>query len=182
MKVTSELLLPISLPRPRLIACLMKTQQMLVRSAVTVVATGLSLLSSGTSQAHGSRGNLGVGAGSHRGSINNGAIHQVIMSHAFARGRGSDDGTGHNRNDNRGLNRGRGNDDGIRHDAREDRAGRGERERGDDRGGRGERRHRNDDGIRHDLRDDNGGRGERERGDDRGDGRHHQAGDDRGVR
>ncbi len=55
----------------------MKTKQLVVRSAVTVVATGLTLLSSGNSQASG-RGPSGMRMGGSRGGMHNGAIHQGI--------------------------------------------------------------------------------------------------------
>ena len=57
----------------------MKTKHLVVRSAVTVVATGLTLLSSGTSEANG-RGPSGMRMGGSHGGINNGAIHQSITN------------------------------------------------------------------------------------------------------
>ncbi|HEY3661870.1 MAG TPA: hypothetical protein VGL24_01820, partial [Chthoniobacterales bacterium] len=54
----------------------MKTKQLVVRSAVTIVATGLTLLSSGNSEASG-RIPSGMRMSGSRG-MNNGAIHQSI--------------------------------------------------------------------------------------------------------
>ena len=71
----------------------MKTKQLVVRSAVTVVATGLTLLSSGNSQASG-RGPSGMRMGGSRGGMHNGAIHQGISSRAIARAQGADKMTG----------------------------------------------------------------------------------------
>lgn len=114
----------------------MQTKQLIVRSAVTVVATGLTLLSSGTTQA-GDRGFSGMRMGGAGGGMNSGAFHQNIA--------------------NRAMN--------LR---RDDRGGRGERERGDDQG-RGrysnvamttarERERGDDRGHRREPRDDRGGR------------------------
>ena len=154
----------------------MKTKQLVVRSAVTVVATGLTLLSSGTSQASG-RGPSGMRMSGSRGGIHSGAIHQGISSRGLSRGHGADHVNGRNTGNER-LSRGR-----------------------DDRGGHGERRHGNDDrairalarerepgddhGRHRERGDDKGGnanvtRGEREPGDDHGRHREHEAGDDHG--
>jgi len=138
----------------------MKTNQLIVRSAVTVVATGLSVLASSNSQAHG-RGPSAGHFSSSRGSRMQGTMHQSLSSHAMTRMsamRGDDHGRHHERGDDRGRN---------------NTVTRGERERGDDHG-----RH-------HERGDDRGrnnsvARGERERGDDHG--RHHERGDDRGGR
>ena len=145
----------------------MKTKQLLVRSAVTVVATGLTLLSSGNSQANG-RGPSGMRMGGSRGGMHNGTIHQGISSRAIGRGQGADKMIGRNSSKNMSLNRGRDDRGHGRHEQSDDRGGkanltRGERERGDDHG-----RHR-------ERGDDKGGnanvtRGEREPGDDHGGG------------
>ena len=135
----------------------MNTKQLAVRSAVTVVATGLTLLSTGTSQA-GSRGLSGARMSGGHGSINNGAIHQGMTSRAINRGHGADNATGRNRMDNSITNGNRshaavqsnGRDDHGRH-----------RERGDDKGGNASIT-----------------RGEREPGDDHG--RHRERGDGKG--
>lgn len=122
----------------------MNTEQLVVRSAVTLVATGLTLLSSGTSEARG-RGPSGMRMSGSRGGINNGAIRQSISNRAMNRGNGMAKAIG--RNNSGRLN------------GRDDHGGRGERQRGDDRG-RGQAasmRERGDDHGRH-----------RERGDDHG--------------
>ncbi|HEY3661904.1 MAG TPA: hypothetical protein VGL24_01990, partial [Chthoniobacterales bacterium] len=124
--------------------------------------TGLTLLSSGNSEASG-RIPSGMRMSGSRG-MNNGAIHQSI-----------------GRNSNRGVSLNRGSDD----------RGRGRHDRGDDRGGktslitRGERERGDDHGRHRERGDDKGGkgntsitRGEREPGDDHG--RHHERGDDKG--
>ncbi len=128
----------------------MQTKQIVVRPAVTVVATGLSLLSNATSQVSGP-GSSRMGFGGNHGSMNRGAIHQGISNRAMTRGRGTNDLVGHNRTENHSITSGR-----------DDRGGRGERERGDDRG-----------------RNASLTRGEREPGDDHGR-RHREPGDDRG--
>ena len=159
----------------------MKNKQLL-RSAATVVATGLTLLATNNSQA--GRGPSGTGIGGGRGSMNNGAMHQSIGNRGMTRVTGANSVIGHNRGEHRATaqvsrrdnhggrgererERRHGKDDGRRHDLRDDKGGHGERER--------ERRHGKDDGRGHDLRDDKGGRGEREHrhgerepGDDRG--------------
>ncbi len=126
----------------------MKTKQLVVRSAVTIVATGLTLRSSSTSQAS-DRGHSGMRMGGSHGGIQNGAIRQSISNHAMNRRRGANDAIGQGRIEDHGRN------GAVQVKGRDDNGGRGERER--------ERRHGNDDGNRHDLRDDRGGRGERER-------------------
>ena len=156
----------------------MKTKQLVVRSAVTVVATGLTLLSSGNSQASG-RGPSGVRMGGSHGGMHNGAIHQGISSRAITRAQGANKVIGRTSNKNMSLNQGR------------DDHGRGRHERGDDRGGKanlaGGERERGDDHGRHRERgDDKGGkdnslsRGEREPGDDHGRHGGHERGDDHG--
>src|SRR6478735_6498971 len=100
----------------------MKTKQLVVRSAVTVVATGLTLLSSGNSQASG-RGSSGMRMSGSRGGMHNGAIHQGISSRAITRAQAADKMTGRTGSKNVTLNRGR-----------DDRS-HGRHERGDDRGG-----------------------------------------------
>src|SRR4030095_9461487 len=111
----------------------MKTKQLVVRSAVTVVATGLTLLFSGNSQASG-RGSSGMRMGGSRGGMHNGAIHQGISSRAIARAQSADKMIGRVSNKNMSLNRGR--DDHGRHRERGDgHGGHGEREPGDDHGG-----------------------------------------------
>ena len=160
----------------------MKSNKLIVRSAVTVVATGLSLLSSSNSQAHGRGSPAGHGGGS-RGSMINGAIHQSVSSHAMTRVNAAraigqsrisrqamtqatrtqkfsrDDRGGHGERERR-----HGRDDGFAQKASNMR---GERER--------ERRHGRDDGRGHDS---SMTRGEREPGDDHG--RHRERGDDKG--
>ena len=100
----------------------MKTKQLVVRSAVTVVATGLTLLSSGNSQASG-RGSSGMRMGGSRGGMHNGAIHQGISSRAIARAQGANTMIGRTGSKNATLNCGR------------DDRGHGRHERGADRGG-----------------------------------------------
>ena len=149
----------------------MKNKQLVLRSAATVVATGLTLLASNNSQA--GRGFSGKMAGGGRGSMTNGAMHQSIGNHGMT---GSKSVIGQNRSEHRMT---------TQVNRRDDHGGRGgHREPGDDRGGRGERerRHGNDDGRRHDLRDDKGGHGERERRHGRDDGIRHDLRDDRGGR
>lgn len=157
----------------------MQTKQLIVRSAVTVVATGLTLLSSGTSEAHG-RGPSGMRMSGSRGGMNNGAIHQSTTNRALSRGRGVENAIGRD-SGSQGLNRGR-----------DDRGGHGEREhRGnDDRATSATAREREpgDDHGRHRERgDDKGGnasvtRGEREPGDDHGGRGEREPGDDHGGR
>ena len=181
----------------------MKTKQLVVRSAVTMVATGLTLLSSGTSQASG-RGSSGMRMSGSRGGMHSGAIHQGISSRGLSRGRGADHVMGRN-SGNQSLNRGRddrgghgerrhGNDDhAMRSLARERQPGDDHgrhRERGDDKGGkanvtRGERERGDDHGRHRERGDDKGGkanvtRGEREPGDDHGGHREREPGDDHG--
>src|SRR3954470_6981706 len=123
----------------------MKNNQLLIRSAVTVVATGLTLFATNNSEA--GRGLSGKTVGGGGGSMTNGAMHQSI-GRASTRSTGERNAIGHNRSEHRMTTQvNRGDDHGGR---------RGQREPGDDRGGRGERerRHGNDDGKRHDLRDD----------------------------
>ena len=129
----------------------MKTNQLLVRSAVTIVAGGLTLLSTGTSEAHGS-GHGGMRMSAAHGSMATGAI-QSMGSRAFTRANAPAM-TGRNQ-----INNG---------------AGRTVKMR-DDRGGHGERRHGRDDGIGHNSSIT---RGEREPGDDHG--RHRERRDDKG--
>ena len=155
----------------------MKTKQLVIRSAVTIVATGLTLLSSGNSEASG-RGPSGMRMNGARAGMNNRAIRQGISSHGLARAQGATRMIGRNSNQNATLNRGR------------DDRGHGRHERGDDRGGRASminrgERERGDDHGRHRERGDDKGkgnssitRGEREPGDDHG--RHHERGDDQG--
>src|ERR1043165_3060631 len=121
----------------------MKNKQLL-RSAVTVVATGLTLLATNNTQAGGRGPSGGMRMGGARGGMTNGATHQSIGGRAISRLTGSNHVIGHNKTEQRATTR---------------------MNRGDDRGGHGERerRHGNDDGVRHDLRDDKGARGERER-------------------
>src|SRR5262245_6739465 len=109
----------------------MKNKQLVLRSAVTVVATGLTLLATSNSQA--GRGFSGKMVGGGRGGMNNGAMRQSIGNH------------GMNRSEHRMT---------TQVNRRDDHGGRGgHREPGDDRGGRRERerRHGNDDGRRHDI-------------------------------
>ena len=180
----------------------MKTKHLIFCSAVTVVTTGLTLLSSGTSEAHG-RNPSGMRMSANRGGMNNGAIHQSITNRALNRGRGIENVSGRT-SGAQSLNRGR-DDRGDRHERGDDRGRnasitRGERERGDDHGRhrergddrgrdasvtRGERERGDDHGRHHERGDDRGRdasvtRGERERGDDHG--RHHERGDDNGTR
>ena len=155
----------------------MQTKQLVIRSAVTIVATGLSLLSSGNSEASG-RGPSGMRMSGARGGMHNGAMHQGISSRGINRAQGTTRMAG--RNSNTTLNRGR------------DDRGHGGHERGDDHGrGKasmitsGERQRGDDHGRRHERGDDKGKgnsitRGEREPGDDHG--RHHEPGDDNGGR
>jgi hypothetical protein len=154
----------------------MKTKQLVVRSAVTIIATGLTLLSSGNSQASG-RGPSGMRASGRHGGMNNGAIHQGVSTRAIMRAQGANKVIGRTSNKNVSLDRGR------------DDRGHGRHERGDDKGGRpnvtrGEREKGDDHGRHRERGDDKGGkhnsltRGERERGDDHG--RHHERGDDHG--
>ena len=168
----------------------MKNKQLIVRSAVTMVATGLSLLVSDNSQASG-RGSSGMRPGSGRGGMTNGAMHQSIGNHGMNRVATASNAIGHNRSEHRPMTQVNKRDDhGGRRGHREpgdDRGGmrqmsRGERQPGDDRGGRreGERRHGKDDGRGHDLRDDKGGRGEREQRHGRDDGKRHDLRDDKG--
>src|ERR1041385_2315671 len=134
----------------------MKTKQLVVRSAVTVVATGLTLLLSGTSEANG-RGPSGMRMSGGRGGMGIGTMRQSISPRGMNRGSGVMSATGRI-NSNRGLM-----------------TGRGERQRGDDRG-RGHHRERGD---------NRGGnasitRGERDPGDDHGLHREREPGDDHG--
>jgi hypothetical protein len=167
----------------------MNTKQLAVRSAVTVVATGLTLLSSGTSQA-GGRGLSGARMTGGHGGITNGAIHQGITSRGMNRGQGADNASGRNAMHN-GATMGKQTQAAVQRNARDDH-GR-HRERGDDHGGkasttmitRGEREPGDDHGRHRERGDDRGGntsttitRGERERGDDHG--RHRERGDDHG--
>ena len=133
----------------------MKTNQLLVRSAVTIVATGLTLLLSNQSDAHG-RGSSRMGMSAGHGGISRGAIHGLsgrtsmrLGAQSLMNGR-TQLGVQAPRNVTQGNGR-------------------------DDRGGHGERRHGRDDGMRHNNAIS---RGERERGDDHG--RHHERGDDKG--
>ena len=149
----------------------MKTKQLVLHSAVTIVATGLTLLSSSTSEASG-RGPSGIRMGGGRAGMPNGAMHQGIGNHGMNLGHrtqttnrmaGRDDRGGHGEREHR-----HGKDDGIRHDAS---VNRGERER--------EHRHGKDDRKGHDSSTARGEReGERRHGKD--DGRRHDKGDDRG--
>ena len=139
----------------------MKTKQLVVRSAVTLVATGLTLLSSGNSQASG-RGPSGMRMGGSHEGRNYGAIHQGISNRTISRGHGANDAIGRIGIENRGPNSGRRAETATQMRGRDDRGG--HREHGDDKGGnagvtRGERQPADDYG-RH-----------RERGDDKGGGR-----------
>lgn len=160
----------------------MQTKQLLVRSAVTVVATGLTLLSNTTSQASGP-GSSRMRLGGNQGGMNRGAIHQGISNRAMTRGRGTNNVIGQNRTENRTITR-----------SRDDRGGHGERERGDDKGRnasitRGEREPGDDHGRHRERGDDKGGNRqtsinpnrEVEPGDDHGR-RHREPGDDHGGR
>ncbi len=154
----------------------MKTKQLVARSAVTIVATGLTLLSSGTSEAHG-RGFSGMRMSGGHGGMNNGAIHQSISNRAMNRGNGISNAVGRN-NSSRQVTGGR-----------DDRGGRGERHPGEDRG-RGasatarERQPGDDRGHHREPGDHKGGAkaataGERQPRDDK---RHQrEPGDDRGL-
>ena len=148
----------------------MNTQQLVVRSAVTIVATGLTLLSSSTSQANG-RGPSSMRMSGIRGGMNNGAIHQGISNRSLAGARGVNNAIGQNSIENRGPNRGNHAAMATQMRSRDDRGGQGERRHGKDDGighdasvTRGEReherRHGKDDGIGHDS---SVTRGERER-------------------
>src|SRR5689334_6480819 len=136
----------------------MKNNQLLLRSAVTVVATGLTLLASNNSQA--GRGFSGKMASGGHGGITNGAMHQSIGTRGLTRVGGVNGAIGHNRSEARMTTQvNRGDDRGGRRGHREpgDDRGRGMMLR-DDRGGHGERerRHGNDDGKGQALRDDKG--------------------------
>jgi len=133
----------------------MKTNQLLVRSAVTIVATGLTLLTSNQSEAHG-RGASRMGMSAGHGGMGRGAM-QGVSTRAFMRAGATTHMSGRNLIGNQGPR------DIVRGQAR------------DDRGGHGERRHGRDDGVRHNAITT---RGERERGDDHG--RHREPGDDKG--
>ena len=137
----------------------MKTKQLVLHSAVTIVATGLTLLSSSTSEASG-RGPSGMrmsgGRGAHVSHEPAIRAQQPRTERAtMNRMQRRDDRGGHGERERR-----HGHDDGIRHDAS---INRGERER--------ERRHGKDDRIRHDA---SVTRGERER-------EHRHGNDDRKV-
>lgn len=148
----------------------MKNNQILLRSAVTVVATGLTLLASNNSEA--GRGFSGKMAGGGHGGMTNGAMHQGIGTRGMNQVNRGDDRGGHRGHREPGDDHNRG------------MMLRGERQPGDDQGGHRERerRHGNDDGKRHDLRDDKGGHGERERRHGRDDGKRHDLRDDKGGR
>lgn len=133
----------------------MKTNKQLVRSAVTVVTTGLTLLTASLTEAHGPGGS-GMSFGGMRGggTMNkNAAVHQnMMMNRGFATGLGQ----------NRNI---------PAHNVMRSMAGR------DDRGGRGGERQRGDDRGRGNAAT-TVNRGEREPGDDHG--RHREPRDDRG--
>nr|MBA3351084.1 hypothetical protein [Blastocatellia bacterium] len=67
----------------------MKTKQLIVRSAVTLVTTGLTLLSVSTSQASG-RGSSGMRMSGGHGSMNRGAMRQAVSNRATTRVQGTD--------------------------------------------------------------------------------------------
>ena len=135
----------------------MKTNQLLVRSAVTIVATGLTLLTSNQSEAYG-RGASGMGMSAGHGGMGRGAI-QGMSARTFTRAGATTHMNGRNQIGNQGPRNIVGGK--VR----------------DDRGGHSERRHGRDDGMRHNAITT---RGEREPGDDHG--RHRERGDDkRGI-
>ncbi len=101
----------------------MKTKQLIVRSAVTLVTTGLTLLSVGTSQASG-RGSSGMRMSGGHGSMNRGSMRQAVSNRATARVQGTDKMNGRIHDKNVNVNRG------------SDDRGRGRHERGDDNRGK----------------------------------------------
>src|SRR5262249_46458287 len=101
----------------------MKNKQLVLRSAVTVVATGLTLLASNNSQA--GRGFSGKMAGGDRGSMTNGAMHQGIGNRGMTHVTGARNVIGQNRSEHRMT---------TQVNRRDDHGGRGgHREPGDDR-------------------------------------------------
>ncbi len=154
----------------------MKTNQMLVRSAATIVATGLTLLTSSQSDAHGG-GSARMGMGAGHGSMSRGTI-QGMSSRAFVRSGAVSHMNGRNQMNNRVTR------NAVRGNLRDDRGGHGERRHGRDDGIVRAQRQSGDDHGRHRERGDDKGRdnavtrGEREPGDDHG--RHRERGDDKG--
>ena len=103
----------------------MKTKQLVLHSAVTIVATGLTLLSSSTSEASG-RGPSGMRMSAGRGGMSHMSVHQGLSNRGermatMNRMERRDDRGGHGERERR-----HGHDDGIRHDGT---INRGERER-----------------------------------------------------